>query len=279
MRVDSGAVGFLARVAFTVRLVLGVLRLPRRGPSSVAAVRRALRASVFGLPSDAERQWTADIESLRSRLLGDERELSVMDFGAGSGDVELTEAEMAKGRPKTLTVAEACAVSKPRRWALLLFHLVRGLRPRVCIEMGTCVGVSAAYQAAALRLNGDGRLITLEGALPLAELAAGNLKELGLDHARVVPGRFQDTLEGVLQEHAPVDFVFVDGHHDEHATLGYFGRVVPHLAAGAVLVFDDISWSAGMARAWSSIASDPRVAHALDLGAVGLCIMASDRGP
>lgn len=266
-------------MAFTVRLGLSLLRLPRRGPPPVAAVRRALRAGALGSLSAGDRRWIEEIESLRVRLLGDVRELTVMDFGAGSGDAELTEAQMAKGRQKTLTVAEACAVSKPRRWALLLFHLVRSLRPRVCIEMGTCVGISAAYQAAALRLNGSGRLITLEGARPLAELAAGNLEELGLRQARVVPGRFQDTLGEVLRENAPVDFVFVDGHHDEHATLGYFGQVVPHIADGAVVVFDDIGWSAGMARAWSSIASDPRVGHALDLGAVGLCIIASDRGP
>lgn len=271
---DSKVVGFLARVAFTARMGIAFLRLRRRQSDRVVSIRRALRAAGLGSLTAAERRWTGDIEAMRRRLLDDDREVTVMDFGAGSADADLTETEMEEGRPKTLTVAEACRVSKPRRWALLLFHLVRNLRPRVCVELGTCIGVSAAYQAAAMRLNGEGRLITLEGARPLAELAADNLASLGLDHAHVVPGRFQDTLGGVLLEFASVDFVFIDGHHDEHATLQYFSQVAPHLAPGAAVVLDDIGWSPGMTRAWKAIAASPGVELAIDLGAMGLCIMA-----
>lgn len=138
--------------------------------------------------------------------------------------------------------------------------------------MGTCVGISAAYQATALRLNGGGRLFTLEGASPLARIATRTLSELGLDQVTVVQGRFQDTLETVLRENAPVDVVFVDGHHDEQATLRHFEQVRPHLSAGALLVFDDIRWSGGMARAWRAVAESPDTALAVDLGSLGLCV-------
>ena len=42
-------------------------------------------------------------------------------------------------------------------------RLVRELRPHSCLELGTGVGVSAGYQAAAMELNGVGRLLTLDG--------------------------------------------------------------------------------------------------------------------
>jgi predicted O-methyltransferase YrrM len=246
--------------------------LPHSGPR-VDALRRALRASATGRLSREERVRLRRIEALRSRLLQDSTELTVKDYGAGSGDETLEESDMARGRTKTLTVGEACGFSKPRPWARLLFHLVRELEPEVCVEMGTCVGISAAYQATALKLNGHGRLITMEGAGPLARVSRENLVGLGLDTVQVVTGRFQDALGDVLEEYAPVDFVFVDGHHDEHATLRYFEQALPHLEPGAVLVFDDIAWSAGMARAWSSVADHPDVNLAVSLGAMGLCVV------
>jgi predicted O-methyltransferase YrrM len=46
--------------------------------------------------------------------------------------------------------------SKSRNWALLLYHLLRRFRPTSCVELGTCLGLSGAYQAAALKSNGAG---------------------------------------------------------------------------------------------------------------------------
>jgi predicted O-methyltransferase YrrM len=137
--------------------------------------------------------------------------------------------------------------------------------------MGTCVGISAAYQAAALELNGAGKLLTLEGAPAVAALARQNLSQLGLQHrAEVREGRFQDVLAEAAHVRAPLDLVFVDGHHDGDATLAYFKQLQPHLSPGGVIVFDDIAWSPGMRRAWERIAGDEIVSLAADLGEVGL---------
>jgi len=140
--------------------------------------------------------------------------------------------------------------------------------------MGTAVGISAAYQAAALKLNGYGTLVTLEGATSLADIAKKNFQHLGLDTVEVIVGRFQDTLPGVLTDRQPVDYAFIDGHHDEQATLAYFEQILPFLAETSLLVFDDIAWSEGMKRAWKTIAQDRRVGVAVDLGpGLGLCVI------
>jgi predicted O-methyltransferase YrrM len=163
--------------------------------------------------------------------------------------------------------------SKPPFWCGLLFELIRTVHPKSCIEMGTAVGISAAYQGAALRLNGDGDLVTLEGAGSLANIARKNFQELGLDTVDVVVGRFQDTLPDVLASRKPVDYVFVDGHHDERATLDYFDQILPFLSGISLVVFDDIAWSDGMKRAWGRIAHHEAVEVAVDLGPVGLCVV------
>ena len=139
--------------------------------------------------------------------------------------------------------------------------------------MGTAVGISAAYQAAALALNGRGTFTTLEGAEPLADIARDNLRRLGLGMVEVVVGRFEDTLDAVLERRRPVDYVFVDGRHDRQATLAYFEQTIPFLAETAFLIFDDIAWSDGMKQAWRTIARDKRVGLAVDLGVVGLCVL------
>ncbi len=173
----------------------------------------------------------------------------------------------------TRTLGEVCLTSSmPYRWALLLLKLVRTLQPSTCLELGTCVGISAAYQAVALELNQRGRLITLDGAAPLAHIAHQNLDLLGLTQRLTVKvGRFSDTLGSVLREHSPVDLVFIDGHHDRQATLDYFEQIYPHLSPSAVLLCDDIHWSPGMLQAWQTISGDRRHILSIDLQQIGIC--------
>ena len=126
----------------------------------------------------------------------------------------------------------------------------------------------------ALSLNKAGKIVTIEGAKTLAKYAEQNIETIGLENVRVVAGRFQDVLDEVLNESRPVDFAFIDGHHDEKATMIYFNKIIPFLAnQGVVLVFDDISWSSGMKRAWKKIKGDERVKFSVDLRKVGICLM------
>lgn len=92
-----------------------------------------------------------------------------------------------------------------------------------------------------------------------------------MENGHVVVGRFTDTLDGVLNAYQPIDCVFVDGHHDEMATVAYFEQIVPHLSPRSLMVFDDISWSPGMSRAWAHISENEQVKLSVDLGAIGLC--------
>lgn len=245
----------------------------------LAAVGRALLGLRSSRLSPEEKRWIDEIERVRADTEASKEEVQVPDFGAGSPDDARGDTQMRQGVTCTEVIGKACRnYSKEPLWAALLFHLIRNLRPQSCVEMGTCLGVSAAYQTAALELNGAGCLHTLEGAPAFAEVARQNLERLGLaGRVRIYTGPFHETLAGVLREAGQVDCCFIDGHHDEAATVAYFDQVQPFLAPESLLIFDDIRWSSGMKRAWDRIREDARSSFWVDLGKVGLCVTGVSR--
>jgi predicted O-methyltransferase YrrM len=251
-----------------------IARLRRDTSPTARLVGDALTGARKGSTSTDEDVWIERVENLRADMTASEDEFVRHDYGAGGSTSTRTRSEMEAGVPTEETLGHfARKASKPRFWCLFLFRLVRTAEPHTCIEMGAAVGISGAYQAAALALNGSGTLTSLEGDPTLAKITRGNFERLGLDHADVVPGRFDQTLRNVLTERQPVDYVFVDGHHDHDATLEYFELILPFLSDSAILVFDDVAWSAGMKKAWASIAGDARVTATVDLGQIGVCIV------
>jgi predicted O-methyltransferase YrrM len=268
---------FSKRISYATEPVLGRARrllsgsdcreLMEKAPKLGEAVDQALRSH----RSAEERALFRQIEGIRERALRSDEVIEQLDFGAGKPDETLSVEAMAGGRKQTRRVASMVQASKSPFWAGFLFRIVRNLGMQNGIELGTCLGLSAAYQAGAMKLNGKGKLYTFEGAPALADISARHLNELGLDsHVSIVRGRFSDTLPGHLQRLAPFDYVFIDGHHDEHATVDYFEQIHPYLAPQAIVVFDDIAWSPGMARAWQRLKADPRLPVAVDLGRIGI---------
>jgi predicted O-methyltransferase YrrM len=239
------------------------------------SVAMAIRASLSPPEDGLEAVWCERIERLRASLEASTEPLNFIDYGAGAPTLTLSADEMRRGRPVTAPAGELCRrSSKPPGWSRLLFHLVRHLQPERSLELGTCLGLSAAYQAAALVLNGRGSLISIEGGAALAARARLNLTALGLARVRVVTGTFDERLGEVLEVQAPLDYVFLDGHHDEAATLRYFQRCLSPLRPGGVVVLDDVRWSPGMQRAWERIRAHAATGCTVDLGTIGIWVRA-----
>ncbi|OAV71121.1 putative O-methyltransferase [Bacteroidales bacterium Barb4] len=250
------------------------LRQTKRRDNPVIKINKAVYETIYNRISPEEKTWINKIEKIRTNLNADKTPVSIVDFGAGKPDSKRSEEAMAEGITHSATIAETCKIaSKPPVWALLLFKLIREFKPQTAIELGTCLGISASYQAVAQKINQQGRLITLEGSGEIAELAKKNFESLRLDNVSVITGRFNDTLPAVLETNHPIDYVFIDGHHDEQATVAYFEYLLPYLSPQSLLVFDDISWSKGMRRAWEKIIRDKNVKLAVDLKMVGICLI------
>ncbi len=261
---------------------LALRRIARadRSDGDAARLLSVLEQTIRHVRSPEEAHWIGRIEALRGELRASGKPVAITDYGAGKPGMHLTEEQMRQGRIVRRTVGAVCRdSSKHPFWAFFLFRLIREFKPAVCVELGTALGISGAYQAAALALNGTGRLITLEGAEALATIARENLARLGLDTVTVVPGRFQDTLAGVLAGQPTIDYAFIDGHHDEQATIGYFAQILPQLSRTSVMIFDDIAWTAGMKRAWRTIVGHERLRTVADLGDIGVCLSADGTVP
>lgn len=247
-----------ARVELKARLLLPRIR------SSAAQQATRLRQQA---DPGSERLAQA-LESIAAdRVLGQPRE-ALKRIEAARHDL-LRSAELVHwAEGSTQSLAWICArASQPPSGARLLHHVVGAWQPRQAIELGTCVGISAAYQAAAIQ--GTGTVTSLEAYPALARYAERTWERAGIDNARVVVGRFADTLGPTLAS-AEWDYAFIDGNHQGPATERYVAQVARAAAPGALVALDDIDYNDGMRAAWQSVRRRPDVAANAVIGKIGL---------
>lgn len=241
----------------------------------VATIGQALEDVLYNRVKADEKQFIQVLEDLRKELYSSDKVIDIIDYGAFSSDLNLSEDQMYEGKKRQKTVGKIARASKPFKYAFLLYKLARYFKPENCLELGTCVGMSASYQGYALQLNNKGVMTTIEGDPSIGKIAAENYKKAGVTTVTQEIGRFQDVLPGLLEK-SDFDFVFIDGHHDKDATIKYFDQIYPSLKGNSIVIFDDISWSQGMKDAWEQIVEDKRVSTVFDLFYVGICIVNSD---
>jgi len=221
---------------------------------------------VFGLYTtvicqDGEFGAYSRIEARRRELLKSNKVITVKDFGAGS---QVAGAGGTERRVRAI----AHHAAKPPRLAQLLFRLVNHFQPATMLELGTSLGLTTAYLAAA---DSRHQVITFEGCPNTAAVAHETFQQLGLKNVRLVEGNLDQTLPATLAAlKKPVDFVFFDGNHRYEPTLRYFEQCLANAHENSVFVLDDIHWSAEMERAWEAIKTHPAVTVTVDLFYVGL---------
>jgi len=200
------------------------------------------------------------IENLRHQLLNDKTVLDIEDFGAGS----------VAGTTKRRSVASiAKNAAKSTKLSQLLFRMVHYYQPETVLELGTSLGISAGYMAAA---NPKARLITMEGATAIARLATQHHQWLQLNNIELITGNFEDTLAETLQTLKSVDFAFVDGNHRFGPTKSYFVQLLAKATPRSIFIFDDIHWSREMEEAWLYIKGHPAVTASIDLFFIGIVL-------
>lgn len=236
-------------------------RLGRSDDPVVAAIGEALKRG----PSAEESECFRRIEAERERLAQSDAVLRtpLRDYTEDESHDHVFEDKLGD------LVMRA---SKPADAAGFLFSLLRRLRPDSVVELGTALGISASYLGAALQLNGAGSLVTMDAAAERMVVAREVLRRLDLDDVVDTRlGRFQELLPELLDRQR-VGVAFVDGQHEEEATLEYLELIQPALEFPGIVVFDDIAWSEGMKRAWGRLKSDERLTTAVELFGMGVCV-------
>jgi len=157
-------------------------------------------------------------------------------------------------------------VAVPERWGVFLHLCANASVPGAMLELGSSVGISGAYLAASPSCN---RFVTIEGSPAMARVAQETLEVCGTP-GTVIRAPFDEGLDRAFAqldaEGARLTLAYVDGHHDEHATLHYVERLLPRLQPDALVVLDDIYLYPDMWRAWQRVASLPGFTTVLDVG-------------
>lgn len=117
------------------------------------------------------------------------------------------------------------------------YALVRATRPSTVVEFGMSFGISAIHLAAAVRDNGNGRVVTTELSETKIAAARRTFAETGLDDViSILEG---DALSTLADLDGPVDFVLLDGWKDLY--LPVIELLEPRLSTGALVIADNAS--------------------------------------
>lgn len=206
----------------------------------------------------------SSIEQQRKKLLANDAQIEVEDFGAGSKVIRSN---------KRIVKDIAASSLKPKKYAQLLFRMVQYYKPVTIVELGTSLGTTSAYLA-----NGDpaATLFTCEGSSSIASIAKQTFDALQLKNIELIEGDFTKTLPLLFSKCPTADFVFIDGNHREKPTIEYFEQFLMHSTASTIMVFDDIHWSKEMESAWAYIQQHPAVKLTIDLFFIGLVFINPD---
>lgn len=207
-----------------------------------------------------DHNWHPDfdqIEKLRAALVKDPRIIKLTDYGAGSG----------KGLQPVKSISQIVrSAAKPPRLAQLLYRSVQYFKACTIVELGTSLGLTTAYLAAARK---QGNVYSMEGDPAIAAIAIDNLATLGITNAEIITGNFDDTLQPLLNRLGQADLVYIDGNHRLEPTMRYFEQALGNTGEYSVIIFDDIHWSSEMELAWEKIKEHPRVTLTIDLFFLG----------
>jgi caffeoyl-CoA O-methyltransferase len=121
-----------------------------------------------------------------------------------------------------------------------LAFLVRALRARRALEVGTFTGYSSICMASAL--PDGGRIVTLDVNAETTEIARRYAAEAGvvdrIDYRVSDASETSGTIAGL---EGPFDLVFIDA--DKSGYVDYYEAALPLLADGGLIVADNVLWS------------------------------------
>jgi caffeoyl-CoA O-methyltransferase len=121
-----------------------------------------------------------------------------------------------------------------------LAFLVRALRARRVLEVGTFTGYSSICMASAL--PDDGRIVTLDVNAETTEIARRYAAEAGVvDRIDYRVGDAGETSETIARLEGPFDLVFIDA--DKSGYVDYYEAALPMLADSGLIVADNVLWS------------------------------------
>ncbi len=189
---------------------------------------------------------------LRKALLQDNTKIKMEDFGAGS-QIFTNKVRLVKNIAKS-------GISNQKQ-SELLFRMINFLNAKVCLELGTSIGLNTLYMAS---VNKNNRVISIDACADLYDYAKNLAKKNKLENIEFINAKFDAVLTEIIEKNKSLDFIYIDGNHSYEATMRYFNFFVEKVNTNTVIVFDDIYWSPGMTKAWDEIKGNQKVKLSID---------------
>lgn len=121
----------------------------------------------------------------------------------------------------------------------LMYALIRSLRPRLVVEIGTHAGCSATHIGAALKANGVGRLFTIDTDTTTGTMIAPEVSDY-------VTRVFDDAILWLDKPPVQPDIIFEDGWHDSESVQLFWQMGLESLTDGGMMISHDAAhWEAG----------------------------------
>lgn len=141
-----------------------------------------------------------------------------------------------RGRRENLAVVFSEPHDMPMSDRLMLYALIRGLKPERYLEIGVRWGGSARIVATAMEANGFGEAVGLD---PDLGSFRPRPRELFGRYRSVRGYSPEDTGKAAALVSAPFDMVFIDAVHTYSAVKADLAGVLPFLAEGGHILFHD----------------------------------------
>jgi predicted O-methyltransferase YrrM len=215
--------------------------------------------------SVSENKGIAQVESVRKELIKNRSAVGGTDLGAGSHISKSTDSS-------TISDIAQNGISSKKE-CIFLFEIAKVINPKICVELGTSLGIATAYLC---RAADSGEVITFEGNESLVKTAKELLKKLHCENIQIIQGNIDDRLPEFLVKAEKIDLAVIDANHTEKALISYFDMLKVKMVPGGMVVIDDIRWSNEMYRGWKKVHADRRVSLSIEFMHKGLLIFDSN---
>ncbi|MFP4664401.1 MAG: O-methyltransferase [Bacteroidales bacterium] len=167
--------------------------------------------------------------------------IRVTDYGAGSRKMgsERRVSDMAR------------YASSDIRELVFLARLAYLRQPQRILELGTSLGVSAIAISGAVP---KAEMVSVEGCPQTYRFARQHATKYPTSRLSLVNADFSGFM---AQNIGQWDMIYIDGNHQQKASLDLVDASLDHLSKDGIVLLDDIHWSCGMSKAWRQIKRKP----------------------
>jgi len=127
---------------------------------------------------------------------------------------------------------------------IVLYVLVKLLKPSIVVETGVEHGVSTSFILMALEDNNYGKLFSIDipsNTLPKRKVSGWLIPEGLKQRWSLLIGRSKDILKPLLSQLSTIDIFFHDSEHTYYNMLYEYLVAYQHLREGGILLSDDVS--------------------------------------